>query len=54
MRGLRLGLHILDGRSLAPLGYRLRVIPSSRLNVAGEACNRCIAARTACVVVALP
>ena len=30
------------------------LIPSSRLNVVSEACDRCIAALTACVVVALP
>jgi hypothetical protein len=29
-------------------------IPSSRLSVESEACDRCIAALTACVVVALP
>lgn len=32
----------------------LGVIPNSRLSDASEACDRCIAARTACVVVALP
>jgi len=32
----------------------LGLIPSSRLSVASEACDRCIAARTACVVVAHP
>jgi hypothetical protein len=30
------------------------LIPSSRLSVESEACDRCIAALTACVVVALP
>jgi hypothetical protein len=32
----------------------LGLVHSSRLNSAGEACDRCIAALTACVVVALP
>lgn len=30
------------------------LIPSSRLNAAGEACDHCIAARMACAVVARP
>src|SRR5690606_19904652 len=32
----------------------LGLMPYSRLSCASEACDRCIAARTACVVVALP
>jgi hypothetical protein len=32
----------------------LGLMPSSRLSCASEACDRCIAALTACVVVALP
>ena len=32
----------------------LGLMPNSRLSVASEACDRCIAALTACVVVALP
>lgn len=36
------------------LGTVLRLPPSSRLTVAREACNRCIAARTTCVVAATP
>lgn len=32
----------------------LGLIPNSRLSCANEACDRCIAALTACVVVALP
>ena len=39
---------------LRHLATVLGLIPSSRLNVASEACDRCIAARTTCVVVALP
>ena len=35
-------------------GTVLGVIPSSSLSLASEACARCIAALTACVVVALP
>lgn len=54
MRGLRPGLQILDRRPLAPLRHCLGVIPSSRLSAESEACDRCIAALTACVVVALP
>ena len=32
----------------------LGLMPNSRLSCASEACDRCIAALTACVVVALP
>ena len=32
----------------------LGLIPSSRLSVASDACDRCITALTACVIVALP
>jgi hypothetical protein len=41
-----------DRRSLTPFRHRLRLIPSSRLNVESETCDRCIAAPTVCVVVA--
>lgn len=54
MRDLRPGLHILDCRPLAPLRDRLGVDPSDLLSAVSEACDRCIAARTAYVVVALP
>ncbi len=43
-----------DRRFLTPLRHGLRVDASSRLTVANEVCDRCIAARTACLVVALP
>ena len=52
-RLLRPGLPILDRLALAPLGTVLGLMPSSLLSAASEACDRCIAARTACVVVAL-
>jgi len=32
----------------------LGLMPNSRLSCESEACDRCIAAQTACVVVALP
>jgi hypothetical protein len=54
VRGFRPGLQILNRRSLTPLRHRLGVDPRSRLSAESEACDRCIAALTACVVVALP
>lgn len=53
-RLLRPRLEILDSLALAPFRHCLWVMPSSQLSVASEACDRCIAALTECVVVALP
>jgi len=39
---------------LRHLANVFRLIPNSRLSVASEACDHCIAAPTECVVVALP
>jgi hypothetical protein len=48
------GLQILDAAALAPLATVLGLTPNSALNCASEACDRCIAALTACVVGAQP
>jgi hypothetical protein len=53
-RFCRPGFHVLDRRTLAPFRTVLGVMASFRLSCASEACDRCIAARTAFVVVSLP
>lgn len=51
---LRFGFHILERRPLRHFATVLVVIPYSRLSAESQACGRCIAARSMCVVVALP
>ena len=53
-RFCRPGLHILDHRALGLFATVFGLMPDSLLSRANEACDRCIAVLTACVVVALP
>lgn len=52
--GLQAGFQILERRPLTPSRHRLRVNSQFLLSVENEACDRYIAALTACEVVALP
>ncbi len=54
MRDLRPGLQILDRRRFPPLSDRLWVDPQLTAQRRKRSLRRCIAARAACVVVALP